>query len=405
MREGGANTAILCSLGWHRPGGAVRWNAGYYFAHCERCGHDLVRTAYGSWQVPRGFRVVWQSTPPPEMAPPQLVAADGAAEGSGRLPIEEVLRHLDSEPPPPETAAEAPPGADAPVDDPAPEQASEPDADEETRHAEEAFVPGALVPGALVPGASEAPEAPPPAPPAPAADEPRHVSPIPDFMDDNPDRRWSVVPRSLPSDASDWAHFDDADSGRTPLGLSGSYRGRDGDAEPGATHPRRRFVMSSLFRARGLQPGSGIPGAAGRWASRSRSLTPGELALGISLLVGIGLIALAIAVFWQMWPDPAETPTTFAAAEGSGVPDTPPAAASAPAAAARLPDTGEPAFVTAGLLNCRAAPSQQTAVVRRLERGDRVRLIAAAEPGWASVAHQGRQCWVASRYLAREEPL
>ena len=55
---------LLCDLGWHRPDGLARWNDGYYFSKCSRCKRDLVRTAFGSWQVPKGFRVVWQQKPP-----------------------------------------------------------------------------------------------------------------------------------------------------------------------------------------------------------------------------------------------------------------------------------------------------------------------------------------------------
>ena len=50
---------LFCSLGWHHPKRAARWNNGYYFTKCTRCGHDLVRTARGRWRVPQGQRVVW----------------------------------------------------------------------------------------------------------------------------------------------------------------------------------------------------------------------------------------------------------------------------------------------------------------------------------------------------------
>lgn len=55
---------LLCDLGWHRPDPIARWNDGYYFSKCSRCGRDLVRTAFGQWQVPKGYRVVWQQKPP-----------------------------------------------------------------------------------------------------------------------------------------------------------------------------------------------------------------------------------------------------------------------------------------------------------------------------------------------------
>lgn len=88
---------LLCALGRHRPEPWPRWNAGYYFARCKRCGRDLVRTAYGDWGIPKGCRVVWQTTPP-ENAVTAYLAADTeaahAAFSSTRPTIEEVLRTL-----------------------------------------------------------------------------------------------------------------------------------------------------------------------------------------------------------------------------------------------------------------------------------------------------------------------
>lgn len=55
---------LLCRLGRHDPAPRVRWNEGYYFTRCRRCGADLIRTAYGRWQVPNGFRIVWASKRP-----------------------------------------------------------------------------------------------------------------------------------------------------------------------------------------------------------------------------------------------------------------------------------------------------------------------------------------------------
>lgn len=28
-----------------------RWNSGYHFSRCERCGRDFIRTIYGRWQA------------------------------------------------------------------------------------------------------------------------------------------------------------------------------------------------------------------------------------------------------------------------------------------------------------------------------------------------------------------
>lgn len=91
--------AFRCELGWHRPEPIARWNDGYYFARCRRCGRDLVRTAYGRWQVPRGFRVVWDPSRPENAVSAELVPIEDGAEGAGGsdLPIQAVLRHLHQE--------------------------------------------------------------------------------------------------------------------------------------------------------------------------------------------------------------------------------------------------------------------------------------------------------------------
>ena len=81
---------LFCSLGWHLPKRAARWNNGYYFTKCGRCGHDLVRTARGRWRVPQGHRVVWpagldeeqRAGDKPLRAQPQVATAS-AANGAG----------------------------------------------------------------------------------------------------------------------------------------------------------------------------------------------------------------------------------------------------------------------------------------------------------------------------------
>ena len=83
---------LFCGLGWHRPRPVARWNNGYYFTKCSRCGRDLVRTAYGGWHEPKGFRVVWQAEAPVDGSSARLVRKNGGS--SPELPIQEVLRHL-----------------------------------------------------------------------------------------------------------------------------------------------------------------------------------------------------------------------------------------------------------------------------------------------------------------------
>ena len=60
---------LTCRLFGHAPDPFPRWNEGYYFARCRRCGTQLVRTAYGRWQPPpRGFRIVWSTVRPDSLA-------------------------------------------------------------------------------------------------------------------------------------------------------------------------------------------------------------------------------------------------------------------------------------------------------------------------------------------------
>ena len=166
--------SIRCALGLHRARSMPRWNGGYYFSTCTRCGRDLVRTPFEGWHpVPRGFRVVWSPTPPPGMRsatltaeptpvvspspasaapalrdtpPPPLPSEVDSAARDSDLPIAEVLRLLreaeleapeparapeSAEPPPLELEApEIAPGMepDAAEAEPAPLQLEPPDA-------------------------------------------------------------------------------------------------------------------------------------------------------------------------------------------------------------------------------------------------------------------------------------
>ena len=91
---------LLCSLGLHVPKGSVRWNHGYYFTKCARCGRDLVRTAHGRWHVPQGQRVVWQAgrnvANAATAVEPPLYALAGAGSAIGRSTAETV--YLSAEP-------------------------------------------------------------------------------------------------------------------------------------------------------------------------------------------------------------------------------------------------------------------------------------------------------------------
>lgn len=83
-----ADLPLLCALGRHRARDLPRWNNGYYFSTCRRCGQDLVRTAFETWHVPRGFKVVWADKAmrpvlpagtSSRLAPPSSQAADASS--------------------------------------------------------------------------------------------------------------------------------------------------------------------------------------------------------------------------------------------------------------------------------------------------------------------------------------
>jgi|GEM_PF-2210452 len=111
---------LLCELGWHRADPLARWNHGYYFSKCGRCGRDLVRTAFAGWQVPHGFKVVWQAKPPagaedvqlvPEQDSPVAAASTGTQAFHDRsageaMAIQVPLEEFVSPPAPLETAAD-----------------------------------------------------------------------------------------------------------------------------------------------------------------------------------------------------------------------------------------------------------------------------------------------------------
>jgi hypothetical protein len=68
------------------------------------------------------------------------------------------------------------------------------------------------------------------------------------------------------------------------------------------------------------------------------------------------------------------------------------------------PDHGQPAFVTASLLNCRAAPALEAETVETLTRGDPVRLLA-RDGEWVSLVDRGGQCWALIRFFSVERPI
>jgi len=67
---------ILCRLGQHQAAPQVRANGGASFGRCRDCGCDLILAGSGWRPVPRGYRVVWRSDPPPRAADPAQLDLD-----------------------------------------------------------------------------------------------------------------------------------------------------------------------------------------------------------------------------------------------------------------------------------------------------------------------------------------
>lgn len=151
-----SDLGLLCALRGHKPDAAIaRWNRGHCFSRCRRCGRDLVRTAYGGWEVPKGYRIVWHPAPAqatgepapaaeaPRAEPAEAAAldapgfepepADAAAEEmtfTDRIPVAEAVEAAEADEVAPEPAepilkpaetpaepvtAEAPPGPEWPI--------------------------------------------------------------------------------------------------------------------------------------------------------------------------------------------------------------------------------------------------------------------------------------------------
>jgi hypothetical protein len=350
MKVGALETdkPFLCELGWHKPRPVARWNCGYYFTTCARCGEDLVRTAYGHWHVPHGYRVVWQPEPPANAVSAALVrdrAAAGPAGGT-ELPIEEVLRHIQNGPPPID-ARPADPGVEGetPAD-------ARPDALGTGRTEDDSEPPQEAMPTARERSMATAP-----------------ARRIPDFMDE--------ATEASPWESPSRVYL----RRRAPAGpVRGDFA--EEDRGPG---PFRRLSARLVSLA-------GREGARGTSAEPAHGPdAPGGVAPGwrLALLLAIPIIAvLLVLVLKDAGQDGPAAGANESMARGAPV----------------GPDAGQPAFVTASVLNCRSAPAREAESVRMLERGEAVRLLA-RDGEWVSLAYEGGQCWALLRYFSLDEPV
>jgi hypothetical protein len=378
-----SNPPLLCQLGWHRPRPIARWNHGYYFSNCRRCGTDLVRTAFGGWQVPKGFRVVWQAEPPADATAVKLqpVEAAAPAQEHALAPPPPVIAQPIAEAPSPEPAAE-PALADAPLT----EEAPSPAAAEPAAEAEHELAIGKLLrhlhdnPPEPDPPSEAAPV------PEPEASEPprSRYDPyfIPDFMDDHHGQ--SAAPPPPPPPPVEPEAPAGPSIGTRILGWSAAF----------AAASRRKVgdLRARIVEQRNQTDHAGI--------DAQYVGTP-----AVAFLTS--LIIIAAIIYFAGRPAGedriAERRPGPAPAVAEAVTSTTPVLAPQRTDPPRGRDL-DSAFITASIVNCRAGPAQQAPPVRRIVRGERVDVLA-LDQNWVSVAYRGGQCWVLARYISSIEPL
>ena len=417
--------SLLCRLGRHRPRGIPRWNDGLYFATCERCGRDLVRTAFEGWRVPAGYRVVWSDRPPesrPEVAlvptktgidapsaiPAGAVPLPSASEaGAGAaFPASEAARDLVGAPaPPPATESHQPapePSVEpAALDDDASTPAAPPAGRSENVRLPIQDVLAHLAAEESANRAGEAPPAeaqavvpqpaPPPLPPLPVEPPARPRRSTWDFDDDDffeeEKARFAQRPGSL-AGAPAAAGAPSVDQGAEPV-----------SRKAGGLPEQWRRARSA---ARNFWSGPAEP----------RPLLVTGLALAVAVAVALALYSAGYPAPGSLPDSPGTAPVASAGSESpgpSGRPD--PFAASAPHVPAGRPEateaqpaaagsaSDEVAYVAASLLICRSAPIPQAPRVRNLVRGKEVRVLG-YDGAWASLAYRGAQCWAQAQYLS-----
>jgi hypothetical protein len=156
--------------------------------------------------------------------------------------------------------------------------------------------------------------------------------------------------------------------------LEQEYRG------PGPFRRLSARLVSLAGRARGTsaEPARGPDAPTG--------VAPGWR-LGLILAVPI-IAVLLVLVLKDAWPDGRAAGTNESMAQGAPI----------------GPDAGQPAFVTASVLNCRSAPAREAESLKMLVRGEAVRLLA-RDGEWVSLAYEGGQCWALLRYFSLDEPV
>ena len=366
MRRGRGAVSLLCSLGRHRPAALPRWNDGFYFTRCERCGQDLVRTAFTGWHVPEGYRVVWSATPPVER--PDVGLIPQPAEAEPVSPPEVVAEPVAAAPAPAEEAARQDPLPPAispePADSPAPAPLAEP----ETRQA----------------------------PPESLAGNARSLPIEQVFQELRSATDAGQHEGAPPASRRPYWDFMEEEGSAARGGVSGAGRTGFTGLAPTAETGKRDGLDETAAAALAL--GRRALGAAWGGASRfGQALRRGAerpmplLGLALALIVaGILAATLAITTGFRFSSGPAELQARPAGQEdGAPVP-----------VAGRAVNR---AYVAARVLSCRDAPARNAERVRNLGRGTPVDLLG-DDGEWVSIAYRGRQCWVQARFLSPLPP-
>jgi hypothetical protein len=384
--------SLRCALGYHTATGVPRWNDGHYFARCARCRVDLVRTTFSRWEVPRGYRVVWQSEPPqsrPDVTlEPELdlepAAAPAAPEAASAEPSPPPP--AESIPTPAEKVAEpAPtlPAADLPGEKPAlPSEKPEKAEKKRVRLPVEALLE-------RLRGTPEQPPAPPARPPsAPSPPRPR---PDWDFMMDPGERARSAG--AAPTRSAVQAPARSAIDAPAPAPEPPTPTQAQ-PAAAGETRPESRRSPSILSRAV-----SRLRSRAGPAFQRVRhNKRFAQAAISAAVLA-----FMVAAVLWLPARPAAESAPPAATPPIAVVLD--PQDAQTEAAPPQLEAApAEESFVAARALSCRDAPALQARRVRVLARGASVQVLA-RDGDWVSLATRAGQCWALGKYVSEPRPL
>lgn len=409
--------SLLCSLGRHQPGPLPRWNDGFYFTTCQRCGRDLVRTAFERWHLPDGYRVVWSPTPPEERPDVALLRTPPDASLPGAEPKRDEEAAITAAPPGPEAAFLAPPPASAAEDalgfPPAP-------ADEPREQAPP-----------LQQSEPEAPE-PPPEPvveePAMAAEPPpeppemgRSRLPIEEVLDQlraegeppsAPAQSGPAAPQRGPRRYWDFMDEESSETSRPSSGRELPTHPRADDGSGGrSTDGLTETAVAVLATARHILVGAGSAFKrafdAGARAFRAGAERPQPvLGLALALLVTAIIAAtLAMTTGLRLADQSPRRPADAGgdAAPATGLPAGQGAAGSEPAQVSGASRSRGRAYVAASLLSCRAGPTREARRVRNVGRGEPVDILA-DDGEWLSIAYQGRQCWAQAKFISPLPP-